>query len=89
MEVAFEGTSNVKISRLHILSSKFKALKMVEDEKIVEFNVRVLDWSNASFTLGEKLSNTKLVRKVLRSLSSQFNMKVTTIEEAKLMILPP
>ncbi|KAA0067422.1 gag-pol polyprotein [Cucumis melo var. makuwa] len=49
---------------------------------VVEFNVRVLDIANKSDALGEKMSDSKLVRKVLRSLPSKFNMKVTAIEKA-------
>ncbi|KAA0031681.1 gag-proteinase polyprotein [Cucumis melo var. makuwa] len=33
LEVAYEGTSKVKISRLQLITSKFEALKMTEDEK--------------------------------------------------------
>lgn len=54
--------------RLKILTPKFEALKMSDDESIVEFNVRVLDFAIESFALGEKFSDTKLVQKVLRSL---------------------
>ncbi|KAA0048722.1 gag-pol polyprotein [Cucumis melo var. makuwa] len=39
LEVAFEGTFKVKISWLQILTSRFEALQMGEDETIVEFNV--------------------------------------------------
>ncbi|TYK21887.1 gag-pol polyprotein [Cucumis melo var. makuwa] len=82
LEVAFEGTSKVKISRLQILTSRFEALQIGEDEFIAEFNARVLDIANELDALGEKMSDSKLVRKVLRSLPSKFNMKVTAIEEA-------
>lgn len=39
LEVAYERTSKVKMSWLQLLTSKFEALKMYEDESIVEFNV--------------------------------------------------
>ncbi|KAA0041514.1 gag-pol polyprotein [Cucumis melo var. makuwa] len=65
-----------------ILTPRFEALQMGEDETIDEFNVRVLDIANESDALGEKMSDSKLVRKVLRSPPSKFNMKVTAIEEA-------
>ncbi|TYK03288.1 gag-pol polyprotein [Cucumis melo var. makuwa] len=55
---------------------------MPADESIAEFNVEVLDLANKSFTLDEEISDTKLVRKVLTSLPSCFDIKVTTIEEA-------
>lgn len=60
---------------------------MVEDETLAEFNVHVLDLANESFTLGEKLTDTKLVRKVLRSLLPRLNMKVTAIEKANNIIV--
>ncbi|TYK04761.1 copia-like retroelement pol polyprotein [Cucumis melo var. makuwa] len=75
LEVAFEGISKVKISRLQIWTSRFEALQMGEDETIAKFNVRVLDIANESDALGEKMSDSKLVRMVLRSLPSKFNMK--------------
>ncbi|KAA0045968.1 gag-pol polyprotein [Cucumis melo var. makuwa] len=81
LEVAYEGTSEVKMSQLQILTSWFKALKMLEEEPIAEFNVRVLDIMNETDALEEKMSDAKLVRKVLRSLPPRFNMKITAIEE--------
>lgn len=41
---------------------------MFDDESIVEFNVHVLDIANEAFSLREKISDTKHVRKVLQSL---------------------
>lgn len=61
LEVSYEGTPKAKISKLQILSSKFEALKMVEDDTISKFNIRFLDLANESFALEEKLSDTKLV----------------------------
>lgn len=82
LEVAYEGTSKVKISRLQLVTSKFEGLKMIEEETVVEYNVRVLEITNESFNLGEKILESKLVRKVLCSLPNKFDMKVTTIKEA-------
>lgn len=75
-KVAYEGTSKVKTSRLQIMSSKFKSLKMMEEETIAKFNVRVLDIANESYNLGERIFESKLIRKVLISLPRKFNMKV-------------
>lgn len=44
--------------------------------------MKILDIANESFLLGEKILESKLVRKVPRSLPQRFNMKVTTNEEA-------
>src|SRR3954469_20652101 len=45
--------------------------------------MNILDIANTSGALGEKMSDEKLVRKILRSLSKRFDMKVTAIEEAQ------
>ena len=46
LEVAFEGTSKVKTSRLPLLTTKFESLRMMEEETINEYNVRVLKIAN-------------------------------------------
>jgi hypothetical protein len=76
-----EGTSKVKNSRLQMLTTKFEELKMKEDESVHEFHMTILDYANTFDALGEKLSEEKMVRKMLRSLPKKFDMKVTCIEE--------
>ncbi|KAA0040963.1 gag-pol polyprotein [Cucumis melo var. makuwa] len=82
LEVAYEGTSKVKISRLQLITSKFEALRMTEDESVSDYNKRVLEIANKSLLLDEKIPDSEIVRKVLRSLPRKFGMKVTAIEEA-------
>ncbi|KAA0053125.1 gag-pol polyprotein [Cucumis melo var. makuwa] len=82
LEVSYEGTSKVKISILQLITSKFEALKMYEDESISKYNERVLEIANESLWLVEKILGSKSVRKVLLSLPRKFAMKVTVIEEA-------
>ncbi|KAA0037776.1 gag-pol polyprotein [Cucumis melo var. makuwa] len=65
LEVAYEGTSKVKISRLQLITSKFEALKMTEDESVSEYNQRVLEIANDPLLLDERISESKIVRKVL------------------------
>ena len=55
---------------------------MTEDKSMSDYNKRVLEIANESLLLGEKISVTKIVRKVLRSLPRKFNVKVTANEEA-------
>jgi len=78
-----EGTSKVKMSRLQLLTTKFENLRMKEDETIHEFHMNILEIANTSGALGEKMTDEKLVRKILRSLPKRFAMKVTAIEEAR------
>ena len=56
---------------------------MMEDENIHDFYMNFLDMANSFDSLGEKMSDGKLERKILRSLPKRFDMKVTAIEEAQ------
>ena len=82
-KTAHKGTSKVKSSRLQLLTTKFENLKMMEDENIQGYYMNILDIANSFDSLGEKISDEKLVRKILRSLPKRFDMKVTAIEEAQ------
>jgi hypothetical protein len=83
LKTTHEGTSKVKSSRLQLLHSKFENLRMKEEETIYDFHMSVLDLANSFDSLGERLSDEKMVRKILRSLPKRFDMKVTAIEEAQ------
>ncbi|XP_057449186.1 uncharacterized protein LOC130740550 [Lotus japonicus] len=83
LKTTHEGTTRVRMSRLQMLTTQFENLMMTADETISEFHMRVRYLSNASFALGEPMTNEKLVRKILRSVTSKFAMKVTAIEEAQ------
>jgi len=78
-----QGTLKIKSSKIQLLTTEFENLKMKEDETIRDYYMNVLDIANSFGSLGEKLSNEKLIRKILRSLPKRFDMKVTTIEEAQ------
>jgi hypothetical protein len=54
---------------------------MKEDEIVGKYFVRVEELVNAMKSLGEKIEETSLVQKILRSLPDRFNPKVYTIEE--------
>jgi hypothetical protein len=83
LKTTHEGTSKVKMSRLQLLTTKFENFRMKEDECIHDFHMNVLDFANSFDSLGEKIAEEKLVRKILRSLPKRFDMKVTAIEEAQ------
>ncbi|KAK2417459.1 putative mitochondrial protein [Trifolium repens] len=82
LQKCYEGTTKVKQSKIQHLTSKFEALRMKDDESIQDFHLCILDIANSFEALGEKISDEKLSRKLLRSLPKRFDMKVTAIEEA-------
>lgn len=82
LEVSHKGISKFCMSILQLLTTKFKILKMREDENIYH-SINDHDIANNSSDFDENMSDKKLVRKVLRSLSKRFNMRVSTIEETQ------
>jgi hypothetical protein len=83
LKTAHEGTQKVKKSKLQILTTQFENLKMKEEESVHDFHMNVLEYANSFESLGEKISDEKLVCKILRSLPQRFDMKVCAIEEAQ------
>ena len=56
---------------------------MSEDESFDSFYSKLNEVVIGKFNLGEKTEDSKVVRKVLRSLPKSFRAKVTAIEESK------
>ncbi|KAL5569724.1 hypothetical protein UlMin_026299 [Ulmus minor] len=83
LEVAHEGTEGVKRSKLQMLTSQFESIRMEEGEKVADFNAKLIDITNRSCLLGEENIESKIVRKILRSLPHRFQGKVIAIEESK------
>ena len=83
LETTYEGTKAVKTMKLKRLTSSFEEIRMEEDETFDEFYAKLKDIVNSSFNLGESIGESKIVRKILRSLSERFYAKITAIEEVK------
>ena len=56
---------------------------MVDDKTFDEFYAKLNDIVNSAFNLGEVYDQPKIVQKILRSLTENFRLKVTTITESK------
>ena len=56
---------------------------MEEDETFDEFYAKLKEIVNSAFNLGESIAESKIVRKILRSLPERFHAKITVIKEVK------
>ena len=83
MENTYEGTKKVKDTKLQMLTTRFEELRMSEDESFDSFYSKLNEVVIGKFNLGEKTKDSKVVRKILRSLPESFHAKVTAIEESK------
>ncbi|XP_075515526.1 uncharacterized protein LOC142550172 [Primulina tabacum] len=78
-----EGSESVRKTSLRMVESKFESLRMEDKESILEYDSRLRQLSNEAHSLGDPMSNERLVNKVLRSLPEKFNVKLCAIEESK------
>ena len=85
LETNYEVTKKVKDTKLQMLTTCFEELKMSEDESFDLFYGKLNEVVIGKFNLGEKMEDSKVVRKILRSLPESFHAKVTAIEESKLL----
>ena len=79
--LSYEGDSQVKRAKLQTLRIQYETLKMHNDESIASYFLHIDEVFNYMKNLGEDIKEVTLVEKVLRSLSTKFESKVSTIEE--------
>jgi arsenate reductase-like glutaredoxin family protein len=80
LETTYEGTNLVKASKLQMLVSQFEKIEMLKDETFNDFFGKLSEIRNSVINLGKKVFDTKIIRKVMRSLLERFKIKVTTID---------
>ena len=81
LQTTHEGTKTVETSKLQMLTTRFKELRMSEDESFDSFITKLSEILNSFHALGDPMSNVKIYRKVPRSLPQRFRPKVLAIEE--------
>ena len=83
LQTVHEGTKVIKINKLQQLTTRFESIKMSDDESFDEFYTKLNDIVNSAYNLGEIYDQSKIVRKILKSLTEEFRPKVTAITESK------
>jgi len=83
LEKAYKGDDRVKQVRLQTLRGELESMKMKETEGVAEYITRVETVANQLSRNGEMLPASRVVEKILRSLTDDFENVVCTIEESK------
>ncbi|KAL4325347.1 hypothetical protein GQ457_11G023670 [Hibiscus cannabinus] len=79
----YQGSTRVKRAQLQALQREFETLQMKVGETVNDYFSRTLTIANKMKANGEHKSETEIVEKVLRFMTSKFNYVVCSIEEAQ------
>ncbi|KAK2422403.1 gag-protease polyprotein [Trifolium repens] len=78
----FEGTNEVKISKINTLTQEFELFHMQDGETIADMQQRFVKITNKLHGLGKPITNQDATNKILRCLNRSWQPKVTAIKEA-------
>ncbi|KAL1214887.1 hypothetical protein V5N11_010213 [Cardamine amara subsp. amara] len=82
LQVAFEGTSNVKRIRIDMLESEFESLTMGTGESVDDFGSKMSSIRREAIVLGKNYKDKKLVKKFLESPPARFQSHKSAIDVA-------
>ncbi|XP_070008130.1 uncharacterized protein [Nicotiana sylvestris] len=83
LQIAHEGTTQVKQSKIDMLTTEYELFRMKDDESIQDMYTRFTSIINELHSLGETIPRNKLVRKILSILPNPWESKVNAITESK------
>lgn len=78
-----EGSTRLKETRINLLMHKYELFRMQSGENISEMHTRFTEIINSLKALGKDFSKGEMTRKILRSLTEDWEEKTTAIEEAQ------
>eukprot|EP00257_Ricinus_communis_P026661 XP_025014075.1 uncharacterized protein LOC112535637 [Ricinus communis] len=82
MKSKFGGNARVKRSLLNTLRRDFEILEMKKGDTIIEYFAKVMAVINQMRSNGEVMPDSKVVEKILRTLTDRFTYVVVSIEES-------
>ncbi|XP_075111718.1 uncharacterized protein LOC142181926 [Nicotiana tabacum] len=83
LQTAHEGTTQVKQSKIDMVTTEYELFRMKDDESIQYIHTRFISIINKLHSLGETIPRNKLVRKILNTLPSPWESKVNAITKSK------
>lgn len=83
MKVKYQGNERVKRAQLQRLRRAFEMLDIKMGGTVTDYFGRVMVTANDMRNCGENMEDVKIVEKILRTLTENFNYVVCSIEESK------
>ncbi|VFQ92078.1 unnamed protein product [Cuscuta campestris] len=81
--ITYEGTPQVRESKIDLLTHEYELFAMKENELVEDMFERFSNIVNDLDMLGKTLTDKELVRKILRSLTKEWESKVNSIYEGR------
>ncbi|XP_020271959.1 uncharacterized protein LOC109847124 [Asparagus officinalis] len=81
LKTMYEGADHVKAAKLQTLRSEFEILRMNEMEAVDDFAEKLTAIVSKIASLGDKLDESTVVKKLLRVVPNKFLTTVTSIEQ--------
>ena len=83
LKITYEGTPELKESRISILMDKFEKFKMIKGESIDDMHKRFLEIIHPLKNLGKSFAAMELVKKFMKSVIPPYTSKIDAIEEGR------
>ncbi|XP_059654885.1 uncharacterized protein LOC132301662 [Cornus florida] len=84
LQAAHEGNKVIKENKIQLFTVQYEVCKMEERETIAEYKFKINNLVNNMRALGEDIKDSDVCEKIIRSLTSRFNAKVTILEDKDL-----
>ena len=81
LKTMFMGADRVKAARIQTLKAEFESLNMKESEGVDEFAAKVSNIVSTMRTLGDTVTESYVVKKLLRAVSTKFLQIASTLEQ--------
>lgn len=82
LQLYYEGTTNVRRSRLDALASQFKNLRIDENERVTEFSAKISAIASETNVIGKKHKDKKLVKMFRRCLLGRVGSHLSAMNVA-------
>ena len=82
----FQGSDKTRQMQVINLRMEFEVLKMEEEETVKQYTDRLMKVVNQIKLLGEELTDKRIVEKVLVSLPTKFESKISSLEDSRDLI---
>ena len=83
IQSVYEGDDKVKKAKLQMLSAQFETLKIKEEEDVSSYFLRVDEIVNSTTRIGATVQDKSFVQKIMRTLPTRFNPKVSILKEKR------